>query len=121
MSRISCARCLSHEVEYMSLTLPDEDVEDENFQAPAIMAESCASCQTYLKIIHTEREPFADPLADELASIQLDILMGEQQFFKHGLNMLLLLSQADSDDSNPEQVALVARMGVGWGKSDGRG
>lgn len=105
MTRIRCTRCLSDEVEYMSLTLPDEDVEDENFQAPAIMAESCASCQTYLKIIHTEREPFADPLADELASIQLDILMGEQQFFKHGLNMLLLLSQADSDDSNPEQVA----------------
>lgn len=105
MTRIRCTRCLSDEVEYMSLTLPDEDVEEENFQTPAIMAETCTSCNTYMKIIHTEREPFADPLADELASIQLDILMGEQQLFKHGLNMLLLLSQADGGEDNPEQVA----------------
>lgn len=105
MTRIRCTRCLSDEVEYMSMTLPDEDVEDENFQTPAIMAETCSSCKTYLKIIHTEREPFADPLADELASIQLDILMGEQQLFKHGLNLLLLFAQQDDGDHNPEQVA----------------
>lgn len=102
MTRIRCTRCLHEDgVEYMFLGDPQVGDDDpESFNNPAVLAETCPECQTYLKIIHTEREPFADPIADELASIQLDVLMGEQKFYKHGLNMLLLFSQ-DSAQSTP--------------------
>jgi len=101
MPRIRCTRCLHEDgVVYMSLTAPDASEEDLEHHKPAVLAETCPECQTYLKIIHTEREPFADPLADELASLQLDVLMGEQAYFKHGLNMLLLLAQDSADDAS---------------------
>lgn len=91
MPRIRCTRCLAEEgVDYVSLA--PTHMTPEDYHIPAVFAERCAGCHTYLKIIHTEREPFADPLADELASIQLDILLGEQNYYKHGLNFLLLFS-----------------------------
>jgi len=103
MPRIRCTRCLHEEgVEYMSLSEPD--VSDEDFVAPAVMAETCPECNTYLKIIHTEREPFADPIADELAAIQLDVLMGEGEYYKHGLNMLLLFAQEPSETADVDDV-----------------
>ncbi|HLR81838.1 MAG TPA: formate dehydrogenase accessory protein FdhE [Paenalcaligenes sp.] len=102
MPRIRCTRCLHEDgVEYMSLMSPDADEDD--YQTPAVMAETCPECKTYLKIIHTEREPFAEPIADELANIQLDVLMGEGEYYKHGINLLLLFAQ-DPNASVDESV-----------------
>lgn len=99
MPRIRCTRCLHEDgVEYMSLASPD--VADEDYQTPAVLAETCPECKTYLKIIHTEREPFAEPIADELANIQLDVLMGEGEYYKHGINLLLLFAQDPTEQSD---------------------
>lgn len=105
MPRIRCTRCLHEDgVEYMSLASPE--VSEEDYQTPAVLAETCPECKTYLKIIHTEREPFADPLADELANIQLDVLMAEEQYYKHGINLLLLFAQeSEAVPEEPNQEA----------------
>src|SRR5690625_6462435 len=55
MPRIRCTRCLHEEgVEYMSLSEPD--VSDEDFVAPSVLAETCSECNTYLTLLHAERE-----------------------------------------------------------------
>ncbi|WP_417604839.1 formate dehydrogenase accessory protein FdhE [Oceanimonas baumannii] len=49
---------------------------------PAIKAESCDHCQHYRKIFYLDKDPHADAFADDLASLPLDILMGEARFYR---------------------------------------
>ncbi len=57
--------------------------------SPAIKAESCDHCQHYRKILYLDKDQFADAFADDLASLSLDILMGEAQFFRANNNPYL--------------------------------
>jgi FdhE protein len=56
----------------------------------AVEAESCPECQTYLKIVHQDRNPQADPVADDLASLTLDLLMDETGHARSGVNWYLI-------------------------------
>ena len=56
----------------------------------AVRAESCPECQTYLKIVHQDRNPLVDPVADDLASLTLDLLMGEAGYARSGTNWYLI-------------------------------
>ena len=56
-------------------------------------AESCPECRTYLKIIHQDKDPLADPVADDLASLTLDLLMDETGYAKSGINWYLIQGQ----------------------------
>lgn len=53
-------------------------------------AESCPECQTYLKVVHQDQDPLADPVADDLASLTLDLLMDETGQAKNGVNWYLI-------------------------------
>ena len=53
-------------------------------------AESCPECKTYLKTVHQDRDPLADPVADDLASLTLDLLMDETGYAKSGINWYLI-------------------------------
>jgi len=55
-----------------------------------VQAESCPECQTYLKVIQQEKDPFADPVADDLATLTLDLLMDEAGFTRSGINWYLI-------------------------------
>jgi FdhE protein len=55
-----------------------------------VRAESCPDCQTYLKIVHQDKDPQADPVADDLASLTLDLLMGEAGSARSGINWYLI-------------------------------
>jgi FdhE protein len=55
----------------------------------AVKAESCESCHGYLKILYMEKDPHMDALADDVASIALDVLMAENGFTRHGTNFFL--------------------------------
>lgn len=56
----------------------------------AVQAETCSKCHTYCKIIDQEKERMAEPLADDLATLTLDMLMAEQtSFTRAALNPLL--------------------------------
>lgn len=54
-----------------------------------IKAESCDNCQTYRKIFYQEKVLGVDAVADDLASLTLDMLMGEAGYSRSSGNPLL--------------------------------
>lgn len=58
-------------------------------QSEAIKAESCPNCHTYRKIFYQEKDLNVDPVADDLASLQLDILMADEGFERASGNPFL--------------------------------
>jgi FdhE protein len=86
--RVKCASCDSTEgigyrhLEGAGLRNPD-----------AVRAETCESCKSYLKIVYQEKGAL-DPVADDLASLALDILMDEAGYGRSGPNLLLVPGDA---------------------------
>jgi FdhE protein len=69
--RIKCTHCLASEgIHYHYVEGGSE----------AIRAESCDTCRTYRKILYHEKDPAAEPVADDLASVSLDLLMGAERY-----------------------------------------
>jgi FdhE protein len=56
----------------------------------AVKAETCDACKTYLKVMYMEKEPLVDPVADDLASLSLDLLMHERGYNRVGPNLMLM-------------------------------
>lgn len=52
-------------------------------------AESCDDCHSYRKIFYQDKDPFVEPVADDLASLALDVLMGEAGYARANGNPLL--------------------------------
>ncbi|MCP5267834.1 MAG: formate dehydrogenase accessory protein FdhE [Zoogloeaceae bacterium] len=55
-----------------------------------IRAETCDECKSYLKIAYQEKDPRIDPVADDLASLSLDLLVDEAGYSRSGPNLLLV-------------------------------
>lgn len=55
----------------------------------AVKAESCETCHGYLKILYMEKDPNVDALADDVASVALDVLMAESGLSRRGTNFFL--------------------------------
>lgn len=53
-------------------------------------AETCDSCKGYLKIAYQEKDPRIDPVADDLATLALDLLVDEAGYGRSGPNLLLV-------------------------------
>lgn len=56
----------------------------------AIKAECCEGCKSYLKILYMDKDRNVDAVADDVASIALDILMAETGVARGGVNFFLL-------------------------------
>lgn len=56
-----------------------------------VKAETCGDCHTYAKLLYQIHDMQADPYADDLASLGLDILVAEAGFARHAPNPLLLV------------------------------
>ena len=56
-----------------------------------VKAETCGACHTYAKMIYQKQDMSADPFADDLASLGLDVLVGEAGWPRHAPNPLLLV------------------------------
>lgn len=69
--RIKCTHCLASEGIHYHYVEGGSD---------AIRAESCDSCRTYRKILYHEKDPAAEPVADDLASLSLDLLMSAERY-----------------------------------------
>lgn len=54
-------------------------------------AESCDACHNYRKLFMQQHQQYAEPLADDLASLPLDILMGENGYQRGGHNPFLII------------------------------
>jgi FdhE protein len=55
-----------------------------------VKAETCASCRCYVKVLHQHKDPAADIIADDVASLGVDLLMRETGFRRGGVNPFLL-------------------------------
>jgi FdhE protein len=78
--RITCSHCLGTEgIVYHSIEGGSE----------ALRAESCGQCHTYRKILYQEKDPEGEPVADDLASVALDLLMAQEGFHRASGNPLL--------------------------------
>ena len=62
----------------------------------AVQVECCDECGHYLKIVHMEKDPHVEPMADDLASITLDLLVSETGLQRHGVNLMLLFGDPDA-------------------------
>lgn len=82
--RVKCAACDATEgISYRHLEAAGKQ------GAEAVRAETCESCKSYLKIVYTEKGP-VDPVADDLATLALDILVDEAGYARSGPNLLLV-------------------------------
>jgi len=55
-----------------------------------VKAETCDSCKSYVKILYQLKDPALEPVADDVASLGLDLLMRETGFRRGGVNPFLL-------------------------------
>lgn len=56
-----------------------------------VKAETCNDCHTYAKMIYLAKDTRADAVADDLASLGLDVLVAEAGWARHAPNPLLLI------------------------------
>ena len=55
-----------------------------------VKAEICDSCRSYVKILHQLKDPALEPVADDVASLGLDLLVRETGYRRGGVNPFLL-------------------------------
>jgi FdhE protein len=85
LPRIKCSSCGKEAgLQYFSLRPQSGQTVSD-----AWLAEACDDCKSYLKILHEERDPALDPVADDLASLALDMLVDERGYRRSGPNFLL--------------------------------
>jgi FdhE protein len=78
--RITCSQCQSTaDIAYHSI----------EGDSGAVRAESCDRCHTYRKILYQEKDTHVEPVADDLASLALDLLMSEAGYHRGSGNPLL--------------------------------
>ncbi|RBQ34994.1 formate dehydrogenase accessory protein FdhE [Rahnella aquatilis] len=78
--RAKCSNC--DEMEHLNLWSIDDE------QA-TVKAEACDDCGAYLKLIYQDKDPQADAVADDLATLLLDDRMEDKGFSGSGINPFL--------------------------------
>ena len=65
----------------------------------ALQGECCEVCRGYLKVMFQAKEPLIDAIADDLASISLDLALSSEGFSRTGRNLFFTVGQADPASS----------------------
>ena len=106
MVRVKCSCCEANgKVAYQGLVGKDADPQAANVAAAnegktldkandptkVARAETCDDCHTYRKIFNQEHDYNVEPLADDLASLLLDVLVSEAGYARASGNPLLWL------------------------------
>jgi FdhE protein len=82
--RVKCAACDS------TAGISYHELQGDAVKQPgAVRAETCDACKSYLKIVYQEKGG-EDPVADDLATLALDILVDEAGYARAGPNLLLV-------------------------------
>ena len=55
-----------------------------------VKAETCNSCRSYVKILHQHTDSALDPVADDVATLALDLLLRDSEYRRGGINPFLL-------------------------------
>src|SRR5438445_143487 len=90
MVRVQCSQCgaVGKDIAYHSLasaSAADAAAPD----SAAVRAETCEQCHSYRKIFYQEKDPAVDAVADDLASLALDLLLGERGYARASGNPFL--------------------------------
>ncbi|MBM9615863.1 formate dehydrogenase accessory protein FdhE [Desulfobulbus rhabdoformis] len=72
----------------------------ESTTQPHVQAEVCHLCMSYLKRITMQQTAEAEPVADDLASLELDQAMAAKDLRKAGVNFLFLSESFSRDSSS---------------------
>lgn len=97
MVRVKCSHCESTKgIHYQGVDGSGE----------VVLAETCDECGSYRKIVNQEKDPMANPLADDLASLMLDLLMSETQFQRASPNPLLFVAVAEEQQGNEDNALI---------------
>lgn len=89
--RVKCSHCESTKhLDYLSLERAGVAAE----QSP-IRAEACPNCQGYLKQFYLEYDNDAEAMADDLASLDLDLRLSEEGYLRRAPNLLLAPGNVD--------------------------
>lgn len=100
VTRVKCLGCgNTRQLQYRSLAHRDAEPAAPNHKQPhqhrAVQeAECCDSCHGELKIVSTLLDPLAEPFADDLASLMLDMLAGEAGYGRIGVNPYFIAGEA---------------------------
>ena len=79
--RVKCALCGSTEgIGYQYIEGKPE----------TIKAETCSKCGHYVKILYQVKDPALEALSDDVASLDLDMLMAKDGWKRGGQNLFLL-------------------------------
>jgi FdhE protein len=97
MVRIKCSHCESAQgIHYEQLAPLAQGATTTDAAKPAaVQVECCDHCGHYLKIVHMERDHQVEPVADDLATVTLDLVVSDAGRLRHGVNLMLLFG----DDS----------------------
>ncbi len=92
MVRVKCSACESDKgVGYLALEAAENQTDGADRGAArgaATSAEICDECHSYLKVFAQDKDPQLDAVADDLASLALDVLVDEQGYSRSGPNLL---------------------------------
>jgi FdhE protein len=59
-------------------------------QSGAIKAETCDECGSYVKVLHQHKDVMLDPIADDVGSLGLDLLLRDSTYRRAGVNPYLI-------------------------------
>lgn len=99
--RVKCTRCQSTKGISLQSLVAAEDGATTTTTDAVVQAECCSECGHYLKLLHPARDNGVEPVADDLASLTLDLLVSEAGLQRHGVNLLLLFGEPDESPSPP--------------------
>jgi FdhE protein len=88
-TRVQCTAC--HEgkgLTYFELT--GERAAAARIPPGYVKAEACPACKAYTKLFYVEKAPALEPFADDVATLALDLLMAEEGWARHGVNLFLI-------------------------------
>lgn len=81
VTRVLCLNCGNERgVKFHGVEGGDENVK----------AECCPECRAYAKILYQNRDPALEPVADDVASLALDLLLAEEGYRRFSLNPFLI-------------------------------
>jgi FdhE protein len=97
MVRVQCSQCgaSGKVIGYHSLESSAADKGPSEKGGAAVRAETCEQCRGYRKILYQEKDPGVEPVADDVASLTLDLLLGEEGYHRLSNNPLLWLPNAN--------------------------
>lgn len=108
MVRVKCAHCEStRSIFYQELEPGAPGAQTATVAPPkgAVRTEACDDCDHYLKIVSMEKDAYVDPVADDLASVTLDLLVSESGKQRWGVNYMLLFGAPDEEAEPAEANA----------------